>query len=253
MRLKGRVAVITGGARGIGRATALRFAEEGAHVGIIDRDPEAGEAAVREVTSRVTGPENGWRAPLFVRADVTKREEAQHAMQEIHGRFKRIDVLLNNAGIVLDAQLAKMSEEQFDAVVSVNLKGTFNCTQAVAPFMIAQGSGRIINVSSIVGLYGNFGQTSYAAAKAGVIGMTKVWARELGRKGICVNAVAPGLISTDMLNGVPEKVLHQLNGRIPLGRMGRPEELAGVYVFLASKDADYINGAVLSVDGGMII
>jgi 3-oxoacyl-[acyl-carrier protein] reductase len=188
-----------------------------------------------------------------VRADVTKREEAQHAIEEIHGRFRRIDVLLNNAGIVVDAQLAKMSEEQFDAVVSVNLKGTFNCTQAVAPIMIAQGSGRIINVSSIVGLYGNFGQTSYAAAKAGVIGMTKVWARELGRKGICVNAVAPGFISTDMLNGVPDKVLAQMNGRIPLGRMGRPEELAGVYAFLASKDADYINGAILSVDGGMIL
>ena len=140
MRLKGKVAVITGGARGIGRATALRFAEEGAHVAIIDKDPEAGEAAVREITSRVTGPENGWRTPLFVRADVTRREEAQHAMQEIHGRFRRIDVLLNNAGIVLDAQLAKMSEEQFDAVVSVNLKGTFNCTQAVAPFMIRRAA-----------------------------------------------------------------------------------------------------------------
>ncbi|HET7853972.1 MAG TPA: beta-ketoacyl-ACP reductase [Candidatus Methylomirabilis sp.] len=253
MRLRGKVAVITGGARGIGRATAVRFTEEGAHVAIIDRDPEAGEAVVIEITSRVTGPRNGWRTPLFVRADVTKREEAQRAMQEIHGRFKRIDVLLNNAGIVLDAQLAKMSEEQFDTVVSVNLKGTFNCTQAVAPIMIAQGSGRIINVSSIAGLYGNFGQTSYAASKAGVIGMTKVWARELGRKGICVNAVAPGLVSTDMLNGVPEKVLHQLNGKIPLGRMGRPDELAGVYAFLASKDAGYINGAVLSVDGGMII
>jgi 3-oxoacyl-[acyl-carrier protein] reductase len=253
MRLKGRVAVITGGGRGIGRATAARFTEEGAHVAIIDRDPEAGEAAVGEITSRVTGPANGWRAPFFVRADVTKREEAQRAMQEIHGRFRRIDILLNNAGIVLDAQLAAMREEQFDAVVSVNLKGTFNCTQAVVPFMIAQGSGRIINVSSIVGLYGNFGQTSYAATKAGVIGMTKVWARELGRKGICVNAVAPGLINTDMLNGVPEKVLAQMNGRIPLGRMGRPDELAGVYTFLASKDAGYINGAVLTVDGGMII
>ncbi len=253
MRLRGKVAVITGGARGIGRATALRFTQEGAHVAIIDRDPEAGEAVVGEITSRVTGPQNGWRTPLFVRADVTKREEAQQAIAKIHERFKRIDVLLNNAGIVVDAQLAKMSEEQFDAVVSVNLKGTFNCTQAVAPIMIAQGSGRIINVSSIVGLYGNFGQTSYAAAKAGVIGMTKVWARELGRKGICVNAVAPGFISTDMLNGVPEKILDQLNGRIPLGRMGRPEELAGVYTFLASKDADYINGAVLSVDGGMIM
>jgi len=253
MRLRGKVAVITGGARGIGRATALRFTKEGAHVAIIDRDPEAGEGAVHEITSRITGPQNGWRTPLFVRADVTKREEAQQAIAKIHERFKRIDVLLNNAGIVVDAQLAKMSEEQFDAVVSVNLKGTFNCTQAVAPIMIAQGSGRIINVSSIVGLYGNFGQTSYAAAKAGVIGMTKVWARELGRKGICVNAVAPGFISTDMLNGVPEKVLAQMNGRIPLGRMGRPEELAGVYAFLASKDAEYINGAVLSVDGGMII
>jgi 3-oxoacyl-[acyl-carrier protein] reductase len=152
MGLRGKVAVITGGAKGIGRATALRFTEEGAHVAIVDRDAEAGEAVVREITSRITGPWNGWRTPLFVPTDVTKREEAQHAIEKIHERFRHIDVLINNAGIVLDAQLAKMSEEQFDTVVSVNLKGTFNCTQAVAPIMIAQGSGRIINVSSIVGL-----------------------------------------------------------------------------------------------------
>ncbi len=253
MRLRGKITVITGGARGIGRATALRFAQEGAHVAIIDKDREAGEALVREIIDRITSPVNGWRTPVFFRADVTKREEAQAAIEKIHQRFRRIDVLLNNAGIVLDAQLSRMSEEEFDAVVSVNLKGTFNCTQAVAPFMIAQGSGRIINVSSVVGLYGNFGQTSYAATKAGVIGMTKVWARELGGKGICVNAVAPGFISTDMLGSVPEKILNQLNGRIPLGRLGQPEEIAGVYAFLASNDANYINGAVLSVDGGMSI
>lgn len=253
MRLRGKIAVITGGARGIGRATALRFAREGAHVAIIDKDQEAGEDLVREIIDRITSPENAWRTPVFFQADVTKREEAHAAIEKIHQRFRRIDVLLNNAGIVLDAQLPMMSEEEFDAVVSVNLKGTFNCTQAVAPIMIAQGSGRIINVSSVVGLYGNFGQTSYAATKAGVIGMTKVWARELGRKGICVNAVAPGFISTDMLGSVPEKVLHQLNGKIPLGRLGRPEEIAGVYVFLASNDADYVNGAVLSVDGGITI
>lgn len=253
MRLRGRIAVITGGARGIGRATALRFAREGAHVAIIDKDREGGEDLVREIIDRITSPENSWRTPVFFQADVTKREEARAAIEKIHQRFRRIDVLLNNAGIVLDAQLPMMSEEEFDAVVSVNLKGTFNCTQAVAPIMIAQGSGRIINVSSVVGLYGNFGQTSYAATKAGVIGMTKVWARELGRKGICVNAVAPGFISTDMLGNVPEKVLNQLNGKIPLGRLGRPEEIAGVYVFLASNDADYINGAVLSVDGGITL
>lgn len=253
MRLMGKVAVITGGGRGIGKATAVRFAKEGAHVAIIDKDRAAGEAAVREIIDRVTSPENGWRSPIFVAADVTKRGDAQAAIEKVHQRFRRIDVLLNNAGIVLDAQLAKMSEEQFDEVVSVNMKGTFNCTQAVAPIMIAQGGGRIINVSSVVGLYGNFGQTSYAATKAGVIGMTKVWARELGRKGICVNAVAPGFISTDIINGVPDKVMSQLNGRIPLGRLGRPEEVAGVYVFLASKDAAYVNGAVLSVDGGMVL
>jgi 3-oxoacyl-[acyl-carrier protein] reductase len=253
MILKGKVTVITGGARGIGRATALRFAQEGAHVAIIDKDREAGEALVREIIDRITSPANGWRTPVFVQADVTKHEEAQAAIERIHQRFRRIDVLLNNAGIVLDAQLSMMSGEEFDAVVAVNLKGTFHCTQAVAPFMIAQGSGRIINVSSVVGLYGNFGQTSYAATKAGVIGMTKVWARELGRKGICVNAVAPGFISTDMIRGVPEKVLSQINGKIPLGRLGQPEEIAGVYAFLASKDAAYINGAVLSVDGGIVL
>ncbi|HZX60300.1 MAG TPA: beta-ketoacyl-ACP reductase [Candidatus Methylomirabilis sp.] len=253
MNLKGQMAVITGGARGIGRATALRFAREGAHVAIIDKNREAGEALVGEIIERVTAPENGWRTPLFVLGDVTRHDEAHATIETIHRRFRRIDVLINNAGIVIDAQLPRISEEQFDAVLSVNLKGTFNCTQAVAPIMIAQGSGRIINVSSVVGLYGNFGQTSYAASKAGIIGMTKVWARELGRKGICVNAVAPGFISTDMISSVPGRVLTELNGKIPLGRFGRPEEVAGVYVFLASRDAAYINGAVLSVDGGITL
>jgi 3-oxoacyl-[acyl-carrier protein] reductase len=192
-------------------------------------------------------------------ASQTDVEEALTATQE---RFGRVDILVNNAGILRDAQLvkvkdgevvAKMGEAEFDSVIGVNLKGVFNCTQAVAPLMIQQGYGRIINASSVVGLYGNFGQTNYVASKAGVIGMTRVWARELGRRGITVNAIAPGFIATEMTQAMPEKVLAAMVERTPVGRMGQPEDVAYAYLFLASEEASFINGVVLSVDGGVVV
>jgi 3-oxoacyl-[acyl-carrier protein] reductase len=177
-------------------------------------------------------------------------------------QFGRIDILVNNAGITRDAQflkvkdgqvVGKMSEEDFDLVVSVNLKGVFNCTQAVAPYLIAAGGGHIVNTSSLVALYGNFGQTNYVATKAGVIGLTRVWARELGKRGITVNAVAPGFIATEMTAAMPEKVIQDMIARIPLGRVGQPEDVANLYLFLASTEGAYLNGAVISVDGGLVI
>jgi 3-oxoacyl-[acyl-carrier protein] reductase len=172
---------------------------------------------------------------------------------EVLARHGRIDVLVNNAGITQDARLQKMSLEQFDRVIDVNLRGVFHCAQAVADAMVRQGQGVILNASSVVGLYGNFGQTNYAASKFGVIGFTKTWARELGPKGIRVNAVAPGFIETPILGSVPDKVLSELRARVPLQRLGRPEEIASVYAFLASEDASYVNGAVIEVSGGMSV
>jgi 3-oxoacyl-[acyl-carrier protein] reductase len=165
-------------------------------------------------------------------------------------RWGRIDALVNNAGIVMDAQLRKMSDVAFDKVIDVNLKGTYNCARAVVDIMVEQGSGVILNASSVVGLYGNFGQTNYAASKFGVIGMAKTWARELGRKGVRANAVCPGFVETPIIGTVPEKVLEALRERVPLGRLARPEEIANVYAFLASDEASYVNGAVIEVGGG---
>ena len=244
MRLAGKVAIVTGAGRGIGREAAVLFAREGAKVVLADVDPQA-EKVVGEIK------EFGGEA-IFVRSDVTNRESCAAMTAAAVNSFGRIDILINNAGITRDAQLVKLSESDFDRVIAVNLKGTFNATQAVAPQMIDQGSGRIINVSSVVGLYGNFGQTNYAATKAGVIGMTKTWARELGRKGITVNAVAPGFIQTEMTESVPEKVLEMMRGRTPLGRLGTARDVANIYLFLASDDAAYVNGTVVCVDGGLI-
>jgi 3-oxoacyl-[acyl-carrier protein] reductase len=244
MRLQGKVAIITGAGRGIGRDASLLFAEEGAKVAVVDVDPRAGSVAA-EI-------EKAGRKAIFVQGDVTRRESCREVVEATIGAFGRIDILVNNAGITRDAQLVKLEEGDFDRVIEVNLKGTFNATQAVAPAMIEQGSGRVINVASVVGLYGNFGQTNYAATKAGVIGMTKVWARELGRKGITVNAVAPGFVQTEMTEAVPEKVLELMRGRTPLGRLGTARDVAKVYLFLASDDAEYVNGAVVCVDGGLI-
>ncbi len=245
-RLQEKVAIITGSGRGIGRETAWLFAQEGARLCVSDIDSASGEQTATEIRRR------GGTA-IFVRADVSQRADAQLLADTTVNEFGRIDILVNNAGILRDATLLKMTEEQFDQVISVNLKGVFNCTQAVAPIMVQQGRGKIINVSSVVALYGNFGQTNYVAAKAGVIGMTKVWARELGRKGICVNAVCPGFIATEMVKSVPEKILEAMKERIPLGRLGEPHEVAQLFLFLASDEASYINGAVISIDGGITV
>ncbi len=245
MRLQGKVAIITGAARGIGRETALLFAAEGAKVVICDLLDE-GEEVAEEIRSR------GGEA-IFYRLDVTDREAVKRMVDAVVERYGRIDILVNNAGITRDAQFLKMTEEDWDKVIAVNLKGVFNVTQAVAPVMVAQGKGKIVNAASVVALYGNFGQTNYVASKAGVIGMTKVWARELGRKGINVNAVAPGFIQTEMTAKVPEKVLQMVRERTPLGRLGTPRDVAYAYLFLASGESDYVNGAVLSVDGGLVI
>ncbi|MGQ9601506.1 MAG: beta-ketoacyl-ACP reductase [Candidatus Bipolaricaulia bacterium] len=252
MRLEGKVALITGGAAGIGRATAERFIEEGAKVAICD----VAEGAGKE-TARSLGPQAS-----FSKVDVTDRKAVQAWVEDVAERHGRIDILVNNAGILRDSQLVKwkdgavvgqMPEADFDLVIAVNLKGTFNCTQAVVPYMIKQGGGVILNAASVVGLDGNFGQTNYVASKAGIIGMTKVWARELGRYNIRVNAVAPGFIATDILKSMPEKVLEMMKARTPLGRLGQPRDVANVYLFLASEEAGFITGAVLRVDGGIVV
>ena len=245
MRLQSKVAIVTGAARGIGRATALLFSSEGASVVLADLDDAAGEETAGDIAAA------GGTA-LYVRTDVSRQADARALAARAREQFGRIDILINNAGITRDATLAKMTEEQFDAVLQVNLKGVFNCAQAVMPFMIEAGYGRIVNTSSVVALYGNFGQTNYVATKSAVIGMTRVWARELGRKGITVNAVAPGFIATEMVNSVPEKVLTMIKERTPLQRLGEPVEIARAYLFLASDEASFVNGAVLSVDGGMV-
>jgi 3-oxoacyl-[acyl-carrier protein] reductase len=246
MRLDGKVAVVTGAGQGIGLETAKLYASEGAKIVIADINEDSGAKAVEEITS--TGG-----TASFVRTNIAKSTEAKNLMSETQNIYGNIDILLNNAGIMRDATLLKMTEEDFDQVIDVNLKGTFNCTQAVAPIMMEQQKGKIINVSSIVGLYGNFGQTNYVATKAGIIGMTKVWARELGRKNICVNVVCPGFIETEMLMSVPEKILGMMKEKVPLGRFAQPLDVAKVYLFLASDDADYVNGAVISVDGGVTV
>lgn len=254
IELKNRVAVITGGASGIGRQTALTFARAGAAVAIWDMVEEAGQALAAEIAS------SGGQA-LFSKVNVTDSAQVQAATQLALQRFGHLDILINNAGITRDAQLVKvkdgevaggMSEADFDLVVSVNLKGVFNCTRAIAPIMIKQNYGRIINTSSVVGLYGNFGQTNYVATKSGVIGLTKVWARELGKRGLTVNAVAPGFIATDMTKNMPEKVLQSMVDHTPVGRMGQPADIANAYLFLASDEAAFINGHILSVDGGLV-
>lgn len=245
MRLEDKVAIITGGANGIGKATARRFLSEGARVAICDLNQSALEETVAELSA--LGDIAAWAV------DVTDERAVQDMVAAIAERYGKIDILVNNAGITADAQLVKMSVEQFDQVINVNLKGVFLCTRAVAPHMIARGAGRIINAASVVGLYGNFGQTNYAATKAGLIGMTKTWARELGRKNICVNAVAPGFILTDMVRNMPPDVLAMMSGKTPMKRLGTVDEVANVYLFLASDEASYVNGATISVDGAITL
>lgn len=244
MRLAGKVCIITGAGRGIGKATALKFATEGAKVIVCDVTPEWIDETVREIRD-ADGEAMG-----FV-VDVRDRESIARMVQSVVATYGRIDCLVNNAGIVRDAQLKNMTDEQFDQVIDINLKGVYNCTKAVVDVMLRQQSGVILNTSSVVGLYGNFGQTNYAASKAAVIGMVKTWARELGRKGIRANAVCPGFIQTPILSSMPDRVLAAMEEKVPLGRLGRPEEIAATFAFLASDEASYINGAVIEVSGGI--
>jgi 3-oxoacyl-[acyl-carrier protein] reductase len=253
--LAGKVVIVTGAAAGIGRATALRFAEERARVAAWDVNDSGGTALLEEIAR--AGGEG-----LFLAVDVTDKASVERAVAAVIARWGRVDVLVNNAGIVRDAQLVKwkdgdvasvMGDEEFDAVVAVNLKGVFTCTRAVVPHLIRQGGGVILSASSLVGLYGNFGQTNYAATKAGVINMTRTWSRELGRFNIRVNAVAPGFIGTDILKGMPPKVLEGLVARTPIGRMGEPRDIANAYVWLASDQASFVHGTTVSVDGGLVI
>jgi 3-oxoacyl-[acyl-carrier protein] reductase len=246
MRLKNKVVIITGAGHGIGRATALCFAEEGASVVVADIDLDSAQAVADEITAK------DGRA-LAIRVDVTDRGSVDAMVHTVLEHFERIDVLVNNAGIVRDARLVKMTEQQFDEVIDVNLKGVFNCTQAVVPTMIEQGSGVILSTGSIVAPYGNYGQTNYVASKAGIVGMTKVWARELGPKGLRANVVAPGFIETRMTAGVPDGVMQKLLSRVPLGRMGQPEDVAKAFAWLASDDAGYVTGHTFAVDGGAVI
>jgi 3-oxoacyl-[acyl-carrier protein] reductase len=239
-RLKDKVAIITGAAKGIGFATAQRFAQEGAKVIIADINPEVLKAAAAQIPHAETCVMN-----------VTDRASIQAAVDQVMQKHGRIDILINNAGITQDARLIKMTEAQFDTVIDVNLKGVFNCTQLIVPHMLEVGSGAIVNASSVVGLYGNFGQTNYSATKFGVIGFTKTWARELGPKGIRVNAVCPGFIATEMVKAMPENVLKDIERRSWLGRLGTPEEMANVYLFLASDEASYVNGVALEASGGI--
>ena len=255
MRLENRVAIITGGAAGIGKATAERFAQEGARIAICDVNQAAGEAMVQALNAQKA-------VHRFDQVDVTDRQAVQAWIDDVAEQYGQIDVLINNAGVLRDNLLVKVKagelvkqkpEADFDLVIAVNLKGVFNCTQAVAPVMIRQQGGVILNATSVVGLDGNFGQTNYVATKAGVIGMTKVWARELGRYNIRVNAIAPGFTATEMVLAMPDKVLENMKSHTPLGRLGQPLDIANGYLFLASDEAAFITGTVLRVDGGIVV
>jgi 3-oxoacyl-[acyl-carrier protein] reductase len=245
-RLKDKVAVITGGSAGIGKATATRFAQEGASIAIWDVQEEKGREVVETLAKA------GAKA-VFYKVNTANSAAVNEAVTAVLNDFGRIDILINNAGILRDSTLLKMTEAQFDLVLDVNLKGVFNCTKAIAPGMVERGYGRIVQASSVVALYGNFGQTNYVASKSGIIGMTKVWARELGRKGITVNAVAPGFIATEMIETIPENVLNAMKEKVPSNRLGTAEDVANVYLFLASDEASFVNGAVISVDGGAVV
>lgn len=246
MKFENRVVIITGAGSGIGHETALLFALEGAKVVIADINEKGGQGTVEEI--KKAGGDG-----FFVKLDSSIREQSRKMAEDVLEKYGRIDVLINNAGIVQDALILKMTEEQWDSVINVNLKGVFNCIQAVVGTMVNQGNGVIINASSIVGLFGNVGQTNYASSKAGLIGMTKSLAKELGKKGIRVNAVAPGFITTPMTSKVPDKILEMMKEKTPLRRLGEPRDVAYAYLYLASDEASFVTGTVLSVDGGLVI
>ncbi|MEL7120025.1 MAG: 3-oxoacyl-ACP reductase FabG [Bacteroidota bacterium] len=240
-RLKDKVAIITGGAGGIGKATAELFAAEGAKVAIWDINEDKGVATAEQIGG------------MFQKVNTTNLESVQLAAKEVVDNFGKIDILINNAGITRDATMKKMTSDQWQQVIDVNLTGVFNCTKAAYPFMAENGYGRIVSAASVVAHNGNFGQTNYVATKAGVIGMTKVWAKEFGRKGITANAVAPGFIGTEMVLTIPEKVINMLKEKTPLQRLGLPAEIAKAYLFLSSDDAAFITGTTLNVDGGVTL
>ncbi|MFJ7726473.1 3-oxoacyl-ACP reductase FabG [Neobacillus sp. NPDC097160] len=245
MKLKGKVAIITGGANGIGKITAKKFLQEGAAVIISDVNPDAGLTAVNELEE--------YGSITFIQCNVTDSKQIHLMVNETVDKYGKVDILVNNAGITIDGLLTKMDEGSWEKVISVNLTGVFKCTKEVVPIMIEQGEGVILNASSVVGIHGNIGQTNYAATKAGVIGLTKSWAKEFGPKGIRVNAVAPGFIVTDMTAKVPQKILDLMEAKTPLRKLGKPEDIASAYLYLASDDASFINGTILSVDGGLVI
>jgi 3-oxoacyl-[acyl-carrier protein] reductase len=239
--LESKIAVITGGGRGIGKATAQLFTNEGATVVIAEFDEVSGLSTANELSAH------------FIKTDISNEESVKALFEFVKFEFGGCDILVNNAGILMDSTLKKLESDQFDAVINVNLRGVYLCGRAAADIMIEQGSGVILNATSVVAHHGNFGQTNYVASKAGVIGMTKVWARELGKDGIRVNAVAPGFIQTNMTAGMPEKVVDMMGKKVPLKRWGQPEDVANAYAFLASDEASYITGAVLNVDGGVVV
>lgn len=253
--LAGKVVIVTGACAGIGRATAVAFGKEKCRVAAWDVSEANANAVVDEV--KAAGGD-----AMFQKVDVSNAQSVSAAVAAVVGAWGGVNVLVNNAGIVRDAQLIKwkdgaqtgmMADESFDQVIDVNLRGPFLCTRAVVPHMIKSGGGAVLSASSVVGLYGNFGQTNYVATKAGVIGMTKCWARELAKYKIRANAVAPGFIATEILKAMPEKVLDGMVARTPLGRMGRPEDIANAYVWLASDAAAFVTGTVISVDGGLVV
>ncbi|WP_347941995.1 3-oxoacyl-[acyl-carrier-protein] reductase [Peribacillus simplex] len=246
MRLKEKVAIITGASGAIGEATAKKFAMEGAKLVLVDlniEDIQQTAATIQEIGGETIG----------IPVDVTNREKVEQLMNKTMDHYGRVDIVINNAGITQDAQLVNMTEEQWNSVIDVNLKGVFNIAQAAAKVMKEQNSGVIINASSVVGTYGNFGQSNYAASKWGVNGLTKTWAKELGKYGIRVNAIAPGFISTPMVKKMPEKVLEMMKKKSPLNKMGNTEDIANGYAFLASDEAQFITGTILSIDGGVVI
>ena len=241
--LLNKIAIVTGGGRGIGKTTAGQFVEEGATVVIAEFDDKTGRNCAD------TLGENAF----FHLTDVSDEKSVKALFDYVKNEFGRLDILVNNAGILADSTLKKLDPDQFDAVLNVNLRGTYLCGKAAADIMVEQGSGVILNAASVVAHNGNFGQTNYVASKAGVIGMTKVWARELGKEGIRVNAISPGFIKTDMTAGMPENVIQMMEGKVPLKRWGEPEDVANAYIFLGSDEASYITGTVLNVDGGVVV